>query len=146
MRPGEALGRVRPGAVRERCDADGDPWGAAIASLLEGLGLLAATEADALADAALADAVRRFHSLDAPVLEALAASARSLARAQAKSPTLGPWPKRPNTWAARCRAPARASPAQALAIASRRSPRRRSPPPSDRARPRVWLRPRHDAA
>jgi hypothetical protein len=83
---GRSLGPGEARRVRERCDADGDPWGAAIASLLEGLGLLAATEADALADAALAEAVRRFHSLDAPVLEALAASARSLARAQAKEP------------------------------------------------------------
>jgi DNA-binding SARP family transcriptional activator len=83
---GRSLGPGEARRVRERCDADGDPWGAAIAALLEGLGLLAATEADALADAALEEAVRRFHGLDAPVLEALAASARSLARAQAKEP------------------------------------------------------------
>jgi len=67
-------GIAESGAVRARCTADGDPWGAALAVLFEAFGRLAQ---GLEAGHALDDAAARFHALHAPVLEALVAAARA---------------------------------------------------------------------
>jgi DNA-binding SARP family transcriptional activator len=69
--------------VAAMCDSDGDPWGAAIARLMEGFGRLGL---GLPAAAALADAADRFHQLDAPVLESNALGALALALAGVNAP------------------------------------------------------------
>jgi DNA-binding SARP family transcriptional activator/ribosomal protein S15P/S13E len=69
--------------VTRMSDADGDPWGGAIAKLFEGLGALAAGRAS---PDALEDAVARCRALGAPALESLALGALALAMARAEHP------------------------------------------------------------
>ncbi len=61
------------------CDHDGDPWGAALARLVEGLQLLSPAGAHRESARAFRDAARRFAALGAPVLQSLAAACRALA-------------------------------------------------------------------
>ncbi len=76
-------GIAEASSARARADVDGDPWGAALAALLDGLGRLN-VGADAVA--VLADAAARFRTLDALVLEALALAARALGLARRGDP------------------------------------------------------------
>ena len=77
-------GIAEASSARARADVDGDPWGAALAALLDGLGRLN-VGADPVA--VLADAATRFRTLDALVLEAMALAARALGLARRGDPT-----------------------------------------------------------
>ena len=64
-------------AIRDECLDDGDRWGAALATLFEGAGLL--ERADGAAGAVLSEAAERFHELRAGRLQRLARDLESSA-------------------------------------------------------------------
>lgn len=75
---------VEAGRVASMCDADGDPWGGAVAELLQGLGALRHGMGDAVEH--LQDAAARSHALEAPALESMALGGLALAMARAGRP------------------------------------------------------------
>jgi DNA-binding SARP family transcriptional activator len=80
---GRSRGAAEALHVRDRCDAEGDKWGAALAALVYGLGTL---RSRGEATPALGEAAHRFRALDAGVLESLARSAQALSMAAGGKP------------------------------------------------------------
>jgi DNA-binding SARP family transcriptional activator len=87
LRPGTTAGAEEAAALRLMCDRLGDPWGAGLASLAEGLALLRAEDAVLQGSIpALQKASSWFHRMGAEAMEAWALAFLALAGARAGSP------------------------------------------------------------